>query len=247
MSSFNQFIFMLYYHNLMSLPKSTIPFRTMLKEINETNNDTVDINEVFQVRKQIYDNKDLFYKIAENEQIIIENKEEINEITENVKKGRQLLLDELSKNRQLLNDKIYLEEFESISLDICNESLQKINNLKLCFDNQELDTNELQNHIDNIEYSIRNILELIKDNFKIKTQNIDSKFDKNNAIIKTLSDLYNIFKSTSSLHTCPACMSSESDVFCNCGHTFCRNCIEKSKYCYICRAPIGKINKLFFN
>lgn len=233
----------------MSLPKSTIPFRTTLKEINQPNSDSVDINEVFQVRKQIYDNKDLFYKIAENEQtdLIIENQKEINEITEHVKKGRQILLEELSKNRQLVNDKNNLEEFESMSLNICNESLQKINHLKLCFDNQELDTNELQNHIDNIEYSIGNILELIKDNIKIKSQNIDSKFDKNNALIKTLSELYNIFKSTSSLHTCPACMVSESDVFCICGHTFCKNCIEKSKYCYICRAPIGKINKLFFN
>ena len=51
--SFNQFIFMLYYHNLMSLPKSTTPFRAILKEINETNNDSININEVFQVRKQI--------------------------------------------------------------------------------------------------------------------------------------------------------------------------------------------------
>lgn len=158
-----------------------------------------------------------------------------------------MLLEELSKNRQLLNDKNNLEEFESMSLNICNESQQKINHLKLCFDNQELDTNELQNHIDNIEYSIGNIIELIKDNITTKTLNIDSKFDKNNALIKSLSDLYNVFKSTSSLHTCPACMQSESDVFCNCGHTFCKKCIEKSKYCYICRAPIGKINKLFFN
>jgi hypothetical protein len=226
------------------------PYRNILKEISDSNVNLnyENINEIFTVRKQIYDNKELFYKIAENDNIeIADNKDEIKTLTENVKKGRQMLVDELSKNRQLLNDKTSLEEFKSLSLDICNNNLQKMNNLKLYFDNQEINSDELQNNIDTIEYAIGNIVELIEKNFAEKAENINLNFNKNNAMIKTLSGLYNVFKSTSSLHVCPACMSNESEVFCSCGHTFCKSCIEKSRYCYLCRAPVGKLHNLFFN
>jgi len=224
------------------------PFRNILKEINITQNKNVEnVNEIFEVRKQIYDNRELFYKVTESNQIVLENQNEIDEITENVKKGRQMLLEELSKNRELVNDKNNLDEFKTISLNICTENLQNIKHLKLCFDNQEFNTDDLQNFIDNIEYSIGNIIDLVNENVKNKADKINSNFEKNTSLIKSLSDLYNIFKSTSSLHTCPSCMLNESNVFCNCGHTFCNTCIDKSKYCYMCRAPITKINKLYLS
>lgn len=219
-----------------------LPFRTILNELNEKK----DIDENFLTRKKIYENKELFYKIAENDIIEIENKEEIIEISDYVKKGKNLLLKELEINRDIMNDKISLSEFKSISLDICIESQKRINQLKLCFDNQKLDTIELQNHIDCIDYSINNIIELINLNNDNKSIIITNKFNKNNAIIKKLSDIYNIFKSSASSHTCPACITNEVDMFCNCGHTFCNSCIIKSKYCYLCRAPITKLSKLYF-
>lgn len=219
-----------------------LPFRTILNELNENK----DIDENFIMRKKIYENKELFYQIAEKDVVELENKVELLEITDYVKKGKDLLLKELDINRDIMNVKINLDEFKFITLDICIESQKKINQLKLCFDNQEFDTTELQNHIDCIDYSLGNIIELINVNNDTKSENINKKFIKNNAIIKNLSEIYNIFKSSASTHICPACISNEVDVFCNCGHTFCNSCISKSKYCYLCRAQITKINKLYF-
>lgn len=199
-------------------------------------------------RQQMFNYKDILNQVNETEtnDVELENKDEYDTIKTYVQKGKDILLSELEKHKVLTMQKSHLDEFETLVKNTCIECQHKITQIKTHFDKHGFVTTELQDHIDGAVYAIGCIFDLTSNSVKHNSETIKKDMDKNNAVIKYLSNTYNIFKNTTMGHVCPVCLTNEVNTFCDpCGHSFCNKCMHAS-YCYICRVKINKLLPLFF-
>lgn len=206
----------------------------------------MDLENAYNLRKNLYDNKDLFYSLS-SVKIDDENLEEYDTINNHIIKGKEII------QNGLVTQNLYSVEKESLlsiagelkSMSILFED--KLNNMKnILLDKGILqDKNEIANHIDQIIYSLNSIEEIFNTNLSNKMEQIDKILKKSQQILYKLSSGYQILKNIG--HVCPICLNNPIDRYINCGHTFCSNCIEKTHYCYLCRNKIEKVNKLYFS
>lgn len=230
--------------HLNSFFSSSLPSTNIFHELS-----IKDVEEKFALRKKMYENKELFNEINTHpdQDVVLEDEEQYNAIKEHISKGKEILLTELTKHKELALQKSALEEFESTAKSICVECQQKVSQLQTRFDGQKFDTTELSNHIDGVMYSIGEIFELVNSNVKTKNEELQKLINTNNSKIRHLSDAYGILKSANMVHLCPVCLTNEVNTFCDpCGHSFCDKCM-RSSYCFMCRVRINKLHPLFFS
>lgn len=208
------------------------------------------LEEKYQLRMQLYENRDVISEINKIDETIIdllENKQELIELKKNIQKGKDLLVEELQKHKKLAIKNIEIDEFENITKSLCTECDFKITLLKTYFQNHTNVANELQDYIDGMYYSLQQIVDLINKTVELKTNDIKKDITKNTAIIKYMAETFHTVKESQFGHICPICLTNEVNIFCNpCGHTFCNKCFANSQYCYMCRLKINKIHPLFF-
>lgn len=206
---------------------------------------TESIEELFQSRKKLYDNREILCEVLNDKEDVCN--EEYQEIKRNVMKGKEILMSELEKNKELTMKTIVVDEFESLAKSACSECQNNLLLIKTCFEKTSGDLEGLQNHIDGALYCISEILELINSTVAAEKQSIHADVIKNKAAIKMMAEAYNILKNVNMMHLCPVCLSSEVNVFCDpCGHSFCNKCIKNTHFCYICRLKISRTRPLFF-
>lgn len=135
--------------------------------------------------------------------------------------------------------------FKYIHDSICKSINEDINEDKK--DDTKTEENgkieEMYNTILNMSdvYCCTILLKLEKEIDVLRNQIRDSK-----KRIKCMMDVFSFSKGFSIGHPCPICLGEEVRVFCEpCGHTYCSHCL-RSAHCYICRAKITKVHKLFF-
>ena len=100
----------------------------------------------------------------------------------------------------------------------------------------------LKTILDNVDmYACRGLLNIEK-----QIQHAKDVVQKQKEIIQSGVDLLQCMSLVTGVHACPICLSAEVKVFCiPCGHTFCDTCL-KTKKCYICRAFISDVQKLYY-
>jgi len=109
------------------------------------------------------------------------------------------------------------------------------------------DLDGIQSHLQKIDTEIcnysKNYLNTNKINDKIKS------YQKNIKEINFLKQYLNEINSVAFVPFCQICMSRIVDrVIIPCGHTACQDCLNKCEMtCFICRADVTNINKLFIS
>ncbi len=236
----------------------SIFFKTIITEMNNSNQNLLtilqnnkDIEEKFKLRQKLYEHRDIISEQNQgiNDSILesLENKEEYIELKKNIQKGKELLVQELHKHKELALKNIEINEFETITKSLCSECVCKLTLLKTYFQNHTEVVDELQDYIDGIYYSLQQITDLINKTVETKNNIIKNDIIKNTAIIKYMADTFHTIKESQFGHICPICLTSEVNIFCDpCGHSFCNKCITNSQYCYMCRLKINKIRQLYF-
>ena len=83
------------------------------------------------------------------------------------------------------------------------------------------------------------------DNYRTKSDKIKQELNYNYNLFNIIQKV-NESEYTRSKYICSICHTNDKDVFLDCGHTFCNNCILKleSLKCPYCNSQSNKINKL---
>lgn len=212
------------------------------------------LEEMYNLRKRLYENKDTFYTVCASQDtskfdslITEEDKKEFSEINEYVQKGKDILMKELAKSQKLSSEKMELVDMEQKAKSICYESQKNLELLKHVFIDNNIDTTELDEHIDTTSFSLGSIYDIIQKNVDGKRTALEEEINKSLAKLTILSKSYNIIKNTTMGHICPICLTNEVDRFCDpCGHSFCSKCIQ-STYCYMCRVKINRTKPIYFS
>jgi hypothetical protein len=207
----------------------------------------MDIENAYNYRKTLYENKDLFFNLKTLDIDDKINLDEYEIINNNIIKGKEIL------NNELVNQSVYDIEKKAImeiDSEIKKTSLEfssKLENLKNLI-NSKNNNEDIQNYIDNIMYSFDCIKTAFAPEISSKLNDLNKKIIKSHHIIQTLSKGYGILKNSNIGYTCPICINNQVDVFIQCcGHTYCEKCISKSNYCYMCRIKVDKVSKLYFS
>jgi hypothetical protein len=212
-------------------------------------NEVLSIEDQYNMRKLLYDNKDTFYKIdeIESDNESDNDKTELKEINESIIKGSQLLKTTLNHYNELNieNKKLY---------DIKNKSKKYITDidfacsqLKNLTINNNIKIDNFNDSMDQINYLLLDIIENVESNLNNKKKDIEIAIKNDKSILKTLSKSYNILQNTNVNYTCPVCMVNQVNMFLQpCGHSMCKECIFKSSTCYFCRSHIVGRAKIYY-
>lgn len=210
----------------------------------------MNIEQEYNLRKLIYENRDLFFALDKNQlsltqEIPKSQKEELDKMAESVKTAKDLLTTELKKHAQLVEERNNAVNSQYQLQNSCQSAYRDLsNNVGAISD----DNQEVVNHLDNINYSLQSISEMLNASIKNKIDELDSEIKKCAAVLSYLSQTFQILKESSVNCMCPICLNNQVDVYINpCGHTCCNACIRNSRYCYLCRTRISQYNKIFFN
>jgi hypothetical protein len=172
----------------------------------------------------------------------IEDIQQINKLVRRGKDKIQELLQEYDKcirNIDTYNQKIKDTEDKIHQFELYHRCLLEI-------DNRFSGIVSSTEHVTNLKTSILEDLEL-----QLASASIEK--DKLEALILSLSNTYSILRTTPLVHICPICMTNDVDTFLEpCGHTICNECISNkfcnsSKFCYMCRASVRGIRRLYFS
>lgn len=174
----------------------------------------------------------------------IENGPELEDIDATVRKGKNILIEELRNNNSLMDKKHNLEDLQVMAKSFCVEFQQRLLQLR---DMAELCECSVTDVSDGMIYSIECLFDAVKATSNDKLVELKKKISKSKHIITSLCRTYHILKNTNVGPACPICLHSPVNIFCNpCGHSFCKKCLESAKYCYICRVKIDKLHPLYF-
>jgi hypothetical protein len=101
--------------------------------------------------------------------------------------------------------------------------------------------------------SVHNLKTSILEDLESQLASVSIEKDRIEAIILSLSQTYNVLRTTPLVHICPICMNNDVDTFLDpCGHTICHECISNkfcnsSKFCYMCRTHVRGIRRLYYS
>lgn len=204
-----------------------------------------DIEKQFSSRLLLYENKDTFYEILASQE---EEDSEYKELNESIVKGQQLLtgaileLNSASIEKKRIEDTIKSVRTTQHSIQ---QSLEHLKNTAL---SNDVTINGMQDTLDQASYSASYVTDAIELSLKERLSTTEKKIADSRRVMKCLGKAYNVLKNTGVGCTCPVCMNAQVEVYIDpCGHTFCQKCAKKIyTNCGFCRAPIKKVNKLFF-
>jgi hypothetical protein len=204
-----------------------------------------DIEKQYSSRLLLYENKDTFYEILSSQE---EEDSEYKELNDSIVKGQQLLTNAiLELNGALLEKKRIEDTIKSVRTTQhgIQQSLEHLKNTAL---SNEVTIEGMQDTLDQASYSGSYVTDAIEVALKERLSLTEKKITDARHVLKSLGKAYNVLKNTGVGCTCPVCMNAQVEVYIDpCGHTFCQKCSKKIyTNCGFCRAPIKKVNKLFF-
>jgi hypothetical protein len=205
------------------------------------------IEEQYSNRKLLYENREVFYQIAEqNDTGEDAQNTEYNEINASIINGKKILSENLLKcNRLELEKKHYADLLNTSKINTF-EIEHKLENLKKICQNEKIDIENMQDTVDNINYSLNYITEKLEKNLFEKYKKIEAEIITSKKILKVMSSSFNILRNLNITYVCPICLNNQVDVFLDpCGHSTCSKCAPVSK-CYFCKATVAKVRKLYF-
>jgi hypothetical protein len=211
-------------------------------------NEVLSLEDQYNIRKLLYENKDTFYKIDETDSDIESDEtSELKEINESIIKGSELLKTTLQHYNDLHieNKKIYDAKNKSKKyISDIESACTQVKNLTI---NNNIEIANLNDSVDQINYLLLDIVENIESNLNEKKKELEIAIKNDKSILKTLSKSYNILQNINVNYTCPVCMVNQVNMFLQpCGHSMCTECIFKSSTCYFCRSHIVGRSKIFY-
>lgn len=206
------------------------------------------VNELYEYRQKLYDNKKLLDELPIEYELSKEKEEELNNIKNNVNAGKDIITEQLKKYNEYTCQKNKIMEFDYNTKNICMNIQKYMSELEVNFHNQGIDTEELKTYTDGILFSIGEISNIINNTKSKKIQDIDKNLQECSSILSHLTDTYSILKNAQIGVTCAICLSNNVDTFCEpCGHVYCNDCIKRSLICYMCKGHIKKQYKIYFS
>jgi uncharacterized coiled-coil DUF342 family protein len=206
------------------------------------------VEQLIRQRDEIMHHKDTFTDMIPTENIeelqlygaTEDEIEEINMISTNVKRGRDLLSKTLREYDMCLDEITQTEA----NIKITNNT---INNIRQQCESLSRIHNELDDMTSTFLTSLLEKHETITSELQTSIGLLVCKKDKLEATLKALGTTYNILKNAPMHHTCPICITHEVDVYLEpCGHTLCSQC-NKSQYCHMCRTKIRSTRSLYYS
>lgn len=164
---------------------------------------------------------------------------DINEINNCVKLGRQKITDLLQEHAECIHTMYEMEQ----KIKALNEN---INLQKLCITTlaglheRFASFKEQFTEFDNLKTSVMEDMEAELASHVLNKERIET-------LLSSLGTTYNILRSTPLVHICPICITNEIDTYLEpCGHTLCRNC-NRDQFCHMCRTQIRSSRKLYYS
>lgn len=195
----------------------------------------LDVKQNFEVRKILYENKDLF---TNNTEVI---DPDLKIIQDNVEKGKQLLVETIKRRNE---DELKINELVRHKKNVnitCEDMYRNVSFFMKDGSEQLLDD------VNNIRKHLTSLRTILNDNLEKEIAKHSQRIVEDDHRIRQLGTVYGVLRSTTTTNTCPICLVDMVDRFCDpCGHTFCSSCI-KANYCFVCRTKINKVHKLFYS
>lgn len=213
---------------------------------------TNNIEENFALRKQIYQNRELYFEQPDEIEDTLENNEVYENINNAIVEGKvmltQKITDHAAKTVERETTSQIKDYVDETNLDV-NRMLNKIQYDVSSILSEEEKT-DLHAHIDIVSFEMQSIVSIISNSTSNKIKDLNEELKNISKAIRKLSTMYGIFRHVA--RTCPICMTNEVDGFYDpCCHSACMTCMnlhsKKSSYCFYCRAKVNKINKIFFS
>ncbi len=197
----------------------------------------------FNTRKLLYENKDVFFELSEDENI----SDEFKDLNDSILKGQKLLKNTLLDYNESSIEKQNLDNIIINTKNIYVDIQTKLDNIKNICKKHKIVVEDLEDSLDQINYILISILDNVENKVKEKKDKIITDLDKNKQTLKSLSKTFNILRSTNISYTCPVCLQNQVDVFIqDCGHSMCSQCVSKAIQCFFCRSRISHVSKLYF-
>lgn len=215
---------------------------------------TNNIEENFALRKQIYQNKELYFENIPEDAVDenIDDKEVYDNINKAITEGKTMLCQKIKDHSTKTDERDSTSQIKDY-VDEINININRMLN-KVQFDTEpilsEEEKSELHSHIDIVAFEMQSIVSLVSTSATKRIQDLNNELKNIGKSIRRLSNMYGIFRHVA--RTCPICMTNEVDGFYDpCCHSACLTCMnshsKKSSYCFYCRAKVTKINKIFFS
>lgn len=204
-----------------------------------------DVDKQFSSRLLLYENKETFYEVMASEE---EDDPEYKELNESIAKGQALLTGGILDLNTASIEKKRIEDSMKAVRTTQHSIQQSLEHLKGIATSNSVTVELMQDTLDQATYSASYVADAVESALKERLVGVDEKIASSKRVLKSLGKAYNVLKSTGVGCTCPVCMSAQVEVYIDpCGHTFCQKCSKKIyTNCGFCRAPIKKVNKLFF-
>tara|TARA_B100000925_G_scaffold101000_1_gene74041 strand:+ start:305 stop:1087 length:783 start_codon:yes stop_codon:yes gene_type:complete len=250
-----------YIDETICLNYSYIDNNELIEKINKMNNV---FNKIREIEIGISSNKDIFKYNRLTMSELHNDKDFIDFYNNNYDFDLKNLLNTESNLRELTikikkNNKEYLEV-----LDMYNKKLLKLKKiLEVSYDVLSDDFNDSDNMMgdnstESSEIVIKNNDEFYEEYKRRLNTSINKCIDNISSISKMLNYNYNIFQIIRKVnekedillkYSCLICHANPKDSFLDCGHTYCKSCLEKipNLICPYCSVYSKKINKLYLN
>lgn len=200
------------------------------------------IDQEFNLRKQLYENREAFYDHID---LNIEVDSEITELTAAVKKGREIL------KQEILNYSSLKDQLEQVDeqKDLFQDQISKLKRVMLYLDQVKLCYEGYKEDLENMNTLVHNMEEKFKTHLECATKDTREHYDKTFQKLVQLKEIYQVYKDSDVSFVCPVCMSEQVQSFLiPCGHTFCKKCLPSNGVrCHICRKQYQRTNTLYFN
>lgn len=202
------------------------------------------LEDAYNTRKLLYENKNVFYDLVEDNTSIDNEYKELNDSiikAQNILKDNILSYNRLSLEKQKMEDCIRIVNNNKFELD---QNLHQVKDM--CISN-EIEIDDLHGVVDSINYSMLGLTDAVQQQFRIKIEDIEKSITKSAMVLASMSKAFAVLKNTSVSYTCPVCLTHEVEIYLDaCGHTMCSKCVPRDNRCYFCRARFIKHNKLYF-
>lgn len=204
-----------------------------------------DLDKQFSSRLLLYENKDTFYEVMASDD---EGDPEYKELNESIVKGQALLTAAILELNTASIEKKRIEDSVKSVRTTQHSIQQSLEHLKGIATANNTTVDSMQDTLDQAAYSASYVADAVETALKERLVGVEEKIASSKRVLKSLGKAYNVLKSTGVGCTCPVCMNAQVEVYIDpCGHTFCQKCSKKIyTNCGFCRAPIKKVNKLFF-
>jgi hypothetical protein len=200
------------------------------------------VTQEFNARKLLYDNKDIFFELADDQE---DNK--FKELSDSISKGQKLLKNTLLDYNKSTIEKQNLDNVSLIAKNTYDDIQTKLDQITNICKKNNIIIEDLSESIDQVNYILLSILDNIDNVLKEKQDKLIININNDKQTLKSLSKVFNILRSTNISYTCPVCLQNQVDVFIqDCGHSMCSQCVSKAIQCFFCRSHISHISKLYF-